>query len=115
MVPFIIDIEQAYFGGVFKRDVLIPILRGLKHYEVPSLIYQFIHILIRECSRPTIKTFKELYKRMGFKNVNQFREFLELMLSFGKKVRDKKAKTNVKDLQYLAQNYLSYLEELKVS
>ena len=115
MVPFIIEIEQAYFGGVFKRDVLIPILRDLKHFKVPESIYQFIHILIRECSRHTIKTFKELYKRMGFKNVNQFREFLELMLSFGKKVRNKEVKTNVTDLQYVAQNYLDYLDELKIS
>jgi hypothetical protein len=122
MVPYIIEIEQAFFGGVFKRDVLIPVLKDLKTHNIPSSIYKFIHLLIRECSHSTISSFEELYKELGFDNVSQYREFLNLMLSYGRRVREyKQAETNAKvnethfDLQYLAENYLDYLDELKVS
>ena len=46
MVPYIIEIEQAYFGGVFKRDVLIPVLKELKEHNLPQSIFKFIHLLI---------------------------------------------------------------------
>ena len=39
MVPFIIESEQAYFGGVFKRDVLIPVLKELKEHNLPQSIF----------------------------------------------------------------------------
>jgi hypothetical protein len=38
MVPFIIEIEQAFFGEIFKRDVLIPVLKDLKEHKVPFSI-----------------------------------------------------------------------------
>lgn len=120
MVPFIIEIDQAFFGGLFKRAVLLPVLKDLKKHSIPGSIYRFIHILIRECNHSTIKTFEELYKKLGYNDVNQYKEFLHLMLSYGKRIREYKqagasAKVDVAhfDLQYLAENYLDYLNELK--
>ncbi len=122
MVPYIIEIEQAYFGGVFKRDVLIPVLKELKEHNLPQSMFKFIHLLIRECSRPSISSFEEFYKKLGFDNVNQYRKFLNLMLYYGKVIREynqvkieSKVKVNRFDLQYLAESYLDYLDELKVS
>ncbi len=122
MVPFIIDIEQSYFGGVFKRDVLIPVLKDLKEHNLPQAIFKFIHLLIRECSHSIISSFEELYKKLGFNDVNQYREFLNLMLSHGRVIREhnqaksnSKVKVNRFDLQYLAESYLDYLDEFKVS
>jgi len=120
VVPFIIEIDQAFFGGLFKRAVLIPVLKDLKKHIIPSSIYRFIHILIRECNHSTIRSFEELYKKLGFNDVNQYREFLCLMLSYGRRIREhKQTKTNAKvdvahfDLQYLAESYLDYINEIK--
>ena len=122
MVPFIIEMEQAFFGGVFKRDVLIPVLKDLKKHNIPRSIYKFIHLLIRECSRPSISSFEELYEKLGFDDVNQYREFLNLMLSYGKEIReynqaktDARFKSKLSDLQYLAESYLDYIDELNIS
>lgn len=114
MVPFIIEIDQAFFGGLFKRAVLIPVLKDLKKYIIPSSIYRFIHILIRECNHSTIRTIEELFKKLGFNDVYQYKEFLCLMLSYGRRIRAN-AEVDVAhfDLQYLAENYLDYLNEIK--